>query len=111
MIYLIIIYPWITNFFCHTVDVRYHMCYISTFILMIFTQSLTRESAVRNRFLLSKWRDTLRTQSRVWPLARLATIRLDAAFWKGLPLIVHGVGPESPAFQLVNEDTNTSGEG
>ncbi|KAH8682589.1 fungal-specific transcription factor domain-containing protein [Xylariales sp. PMI_506] len=92
--------------------VRYHMCYISSFILMNFTQSLTRETAVRNKDLLSKWRNILRTQSRVWPLARLATIRLDAAFWRGLPLIVHGAGPESPAFQLIQEQyPSPSGEG
>lgn len=39
----------------------------------------------------------LRTQSRAWPLARLATIRLDAIFWKGLPSVIHGTGPDSPA--------------
>lgn len=86
-------------------DVRYHICYISSFILMNFTRSVSRESAVRNKALLIKWRNILRTQSGVWPLAKLATIRLDAALWKGLPFIVHGIGPNSPAFQLVNEET------
>lgn len=59
--------------------------------------------AVRNKALLSKWRDTLRIQARAWPLARLAAMRLDAVFWKGLSLAIHGAGPESPAIQLLKE--------
>lgn len=55
------------------------------------------EIAQQNNELLNTWRKTLRTQSRAWPLARLATIRLDAAVWKGLSLAVHGAGEDSPA--------------
>ncbi len=59
--------------------------------------------AVRNKALLSKWRDTLRIQGRAWPLARLAAMRLDAVFWKGLSSVVHGAGPDSPALVLLND--------
>ncbi|KAJ5586924.1 uncharacterized protein N7459_002689 [Penicillium hispanicum] len=82
---------------------RYQVCYLSTFILLCFAHSPSRANAEQNRSLLVKWRDTIRTQSRAWPLARLATIRLDAAFWKGLTSVVHGTGPESPAMRLLKE--------
>ncbi|EFX00605.1 fungal specific transcription factor domain containing protein [Grosmannia clavigera kw1407] len=84
--------------------VRYQLCYISSFILLSLAQSPTRDNAVRNRDLLNRWRDTLRMQARAWPLARLATIRLDAIYWKGLPAAVLGVGSESPAVQLLREN-------
>lgn len=59
--------------------------------------------AMRNKALLGKWRDTLRIQARAWPLARLAAMRLDAVFWKGLALTIHGAGPDSPAIKLLKE--------
>jgi hypothetical protein len=70
---------------------------------MSFAQSPTRSMASQNKTLLSKWRDTLRTQARAWPLARLATMRLDAVFWKGLSAVIHGTGPDSPAMALLKE--------
>lgn len=86
-----------------SLDVRYNLCYVSSFILLNFSQSTTAAIAVRNKALLSKWRDTLRIQARAWPLARLAAMRLDAVFWKGLALAIHGSGPESPAIKLLKE--------
>lgn len=70
---------------------------------MNLAQSATKEMAIRNMSLLSKWRDTLRIQGRAWPLARLATMRLDAIFWRGLSAAIHGAGPDSPAVLLVKE--------
>ncbi|RVX71310.1 hypothetical protein B0A52_04884 [Exophiala mesophila] len=91
---------------------RYQLCYISTFILMNFAQSATQEAALRNKALLSKWRDSLRSLSRAWPLAKLATMRLDAVFWKGLSAVVHGAGPDNPASRLLKEQgSQTSGQG
>lgn len=84
-------------------DVRYKLCYVSRFILLNFSQSTTKDMAVRNKALLGRWRDTLRIQARAWPLTRLATMRLDAVFWKGLVLAIHGARPESPAVQLLKE--------
>lgn len=75
---------------------------------MNLVQSPSKESATRNRILLNKWKDTLRVQSRVWPLAKLATIRLDATFWKGLSLVAHGSGPDSPATMLLKEEEGTT---
>ena len=86
-----------------TSDARYQLCYTSTLILLVLAQSSTRDNAVRSKALLDQWRDTLRTQSRAWPLAKLATIRLDAALWKGLPYIVHGAGEDSHAALLLQE--------
>lgn len=64
---------------------------------------------MRYRDLLTLWRDTLRNQARAWPLARLATIRLDAIYWKGLPAAVLGAGSESPAVLLLrDQDTRLS---
>lgn len=59
--------------------------------------------AVKNKALLDKWRDTLRIQARAWPLARLAAMRLDASFWKGISSVIHGAGPDSPAIRLLKE--------
>lgn len=70
---------------------------------MSLTQAPTADGAMRSKALLKQWRDTLRTQSRAWPLARLATIRLDAALWKGLSYIVHGSGEDSHANQLLKD--------
>lgn len=93
-------------------DVRYQLCYVSTFILMNLAQSPKHEMAVRYQTLLGKWRTTLRIQARAWPLARLATIRLDAIFWKGLSAVVHGAGPDSPAMMLLKDQgSRGSGEG
>lgn len=83
--------------------VRYQLCYVSTFILTNLAQSSTKEMAVRFMSLLSKWRDTLRIQARAWPLARLAAMRLDAIYWKGVSTVVHGAGPDSPAVLLIKE--------
>ncbi|KAB5562894.1 fungal-specific transcription factor domain protein, partial [Coniochaeta sp. 2T2.1] len=83
--------------------VRYQLCYVSTFVLTNLAQSSTKEMAVRFISLLSKWRDTLRIQARAWPLARLAAMRLDAIYWKGVSTVVHGAGPDSPAVQLIKE--------
>jgi hypothetical protein len=85
-------------------DARYHLCYISTFILLSFAQSTTREAAARYKTLLASWRDTLRIQAQAWPLARLAAMRLDAIFWKGLSSVVQGAGPDSPAVKLLQEN-------
>ncbi|KAF4124834.1 GAL4 [Geosmithia morbida] len=92
---------WYPGYFA---DVRYQLCYVSTFILLNFAQSTTEESAVRNKALLSKWRDTLRIQARSWPLARLAAVRVDAIFWKGIQPLIDGAGPESPAVRLLREE-------
>lgn len=70
---------------------------------MNLAHSATRENALRNKALLGEWRDTLRTQARAWPLARLATMRMDAVFWKGLDSAIHGVGPDSLAMMLLKE--------
>jgi hypothetical protein len=95
----------------YSLDVRYQLCYISTFILLNLAQSITPEMALRYKTLLGKWRDTLRIQARAWPLARLATMRLNAIYWKGLDTVVHGAGPESPAVMLFKEQgSRTSGE-
>jgi hypothetical protein len=75
---------------------------------MNLVQSPSKESATRNRILLSRWKDTLRVQSRAWPLAKLATIRLDATLWKGLSLVAHGSGPDSPATILLKEEETTA---
>ncbi|KAF7560280.1 hypothetical protein G7046_g3861 [Stylonectria norvegica] len=88
--------------------VRFQLCYFSGFILLNLTQSPTREIAIKCKALLSDWRDTLRTQSRSWPVAKLATIRLDAAYWKGLSLVVHGAGPDSPAVAVMREEEEAS---
>ncbi|KAH7325620.1 fungal-specific transcription factor domain-containing protein [Stachybotrys elegans] len=82
---------------------RYQLCYVSTFILLSFSQSTTREMAARYRDLLTSWRDTLRIQAQAWPLARLAAMRLDAIFWKGLLSVVEGSGSDSPAVLLLQE--------
>jgi hypothetical protein len=71
---------------------------------MNFAQSPTLELATKNRNLLNKWRDTLRNQARAWPLAKLATMRLNATYWKGLSVAVHGAGPDSPAVRLLKEE-------
>jgi hypothetical protein len=88
-------------------DVRYRLCYVPSFILMNLVQSAADHMAARNRMLLSKWRDTLRTQASAWPLARLAAVRLHAVFWKGLPSVVHAEGPDGPAFQLFRDQGST----
>ncbi|KAJ9136740.1 Fungal specific transcription factor domain protein [Pleurostoma richardsiae] len=90
--------------------VRYQLCYVSVFLLMNLAQSPTREIAARTLSLLNKWRNTLRIQARAWPLARLAAMRLDAVFWKGLSTAVHGAGPDSPAITLLREQ-NLKGSG
>jgi hypothetical protein len=77
---------------------------------MNLAQSPTREIAARTLSLLNKWRNTLRIQARAWPLARLAAMRLDAVFWKGLSTAVHGAGPDSPAITLLREQ-NLKGSG
>lgn len=82
---------------------RYLLCNISSFILLNFAQSTSNDMAIRNKDLLFKWRNTLRTQARAWPLAKLATVRLDAVFWKGLTVAVQGSGPNSPAMMLLKE--------
>ncbi|KAH8168720.1 fungal specific transcription factor domain-containing protein [Sarocladium implicatum] len=84
---------------------RYQLCYVSTLILLILAQSATTEIALRNKALLDKWRDTLRIQARAWPLARLAAMRLDASFWKGISSVIHGAGSDSPALRLLKEST------
>ncbi|EPE10945.1 fungal specific transcription factor domain protein [Ophiostoma piceae UAMH 11346] len=84
--------------------VRYQLCYISNFVLLSLAQAPTHSIATRNKALLQKWRDTLRSQARAWPLARLATIRLDAISWKGLRSVLSGAGPDSPAMQLLSND-------
>ncbi|KEY71702.1 hypothetical protein S7711_02931 [Stachybotrys chartarum IBT 7711] len=97
------------NFWPHYT--RYQLCYISTFVLLNLAQSTTNEMAVKYRALLGKWRDTLRIQAQAWPLARLAAMRLDAIFWKGLSSVVHGAGPDSPAVMLFKENgSKGSGE-
>ena len=85
------------------IDTRYQLCYVSTLILLILAQSATMDMAKRNKALLDKWRDTLRIQARAWPLARLAAMRLDASFWKGISSVIHGAGSDSPAIQLLCE--------
>jgi hypothetical protein len=57
---------------------------MSTFILLLFVKSSSMETATENKQLLEKWRSTLRTQARAWPVFKLAAIRLDAIFWAGL---------------------------
>ncbi|KUJ13709.1 uncharacterized protein LY89DRAFT_687098 [Mollisia scopiformis] len=90
---------------------RYQLCYISSLILLSFAQSPTTGIAHQNKALLGKWRNTLRAQARAWPLARLATMRLDAVFWKGLSAVIHGTGPDSPAMSLLKEqDLRVSGD-
>lgn len=92
-------------------DVRYQLCYVSTFLLLSLAQSATMDAAMRNWSLLNRWRDTLRIQARAWPLARLAAMRLDAVFWKGVSTVIHGAGPDSPAVVLLKkEGVNGSGE-
>jgi hypothetical protein len=70
---------------------------------MNFAQSPTKDVAKKNKEMLIKWRNTLRAQARAWPLAKLATMRLDATFWKGLAMAIHGTGPDSPAVSLLRE--------
>lgn len=79
---------------------------------MNLAQATTHDMAVRYQTLLNKWRSTLRIQARAWPLARLAAMRLDAIFWKGLSSVVHGAGPDSPAVMLLKaHGSKGSGEG
>jgi hypothetical protein len=75
-------------------DARYHIAYISTFILLLFVKSSSIEMATENKQLLEKWRVTLHTQVRAWPVFKLAAIRLDAIFWAGLEK-VSGLGMDS----------------
>lgn len=79
---------------------------------MNLAQSTTHDMAVKYKTLLSRWRNTLRIQARAWPLARLAAMRLDAIFWKGLSSVVHGAGSASPAVMLLKDQgSKGSGEG
>ncbi|KAH7024848.1 uncharacterized protein B0I36DRAFT_250687 [Microdochium trichocladiopsis] len=82
---------------------RFQICYVSTLLLLTLAQSGTGDIAIRNKELLDEWRDTLRMQARAWPLARLAAMRLDASFWKGIPSVIHGAGADSPALKLFEE--------
>lgn len=82
---------------------RYKLCYLSSFILLNFSHPTNNDMAVRNKVLLGKWRDILRIQALAWPLAQLAAMRLDAVFWKGLALAVHGASSDSPAMKLLSE--------
>lgn len=91
-------------------DTRYQLGYISAFILLIFAQSPTEEAASQSYALLRKWRDSLRAQARVWPLAKLAAMRLDATFWKKLSAAVHGAGQNSPAVRLLKLQSSQTSE-
>jgi hypothetical protein len=59
--------------------------------------------AKENKLLLDKWRITVRMQSRAWPVLKLAVMRLDAVFWKGIDHIVSRAGKDSPAVLLLRK--------
>lgn len=61
------------------------------------------EMVVESKQLLEKWRDTIRIQARAWPVLKLAVIRLDAVFWKGLEKSSSWVGMKSPAQILLSQ--------
>ncbi|KAK5047568.1 hypothetical protein LTR84_006665 [Exophiala bonariae] len=82
-------------------DTRYQLSYMTNFVLLLFVQSPSMAVAKENKMLLDKWRITVRMQSRAWPVLKLAVMRLDAVFWKGLDHIVTCAGKDSPAMLLL----------
>ena len=78
-------------------DTRYQLSYMTNFALLLFVQSSSMAVTRENKLLLDKWRNTVRMQSRAWPVLKLAVMRLDAVVWKGLDSIVSWAGKDSPA--------------
>ncbi|KAH8806111.1 fungal-specific transcription factor domain-containing protein [Xylogone sp. PMI_703] len=76
---------------------RYQISYITNFVLLIFVQSPTLDTAIKNKDLVEKWRNTVRFQARAWQVLKLAAMRLDAIYWKGLDKTVTWAGKGSPA--------------
>ncbi|KAG4419041.1 hypothetical protein IFR04_007817 [Cadophora malorum] len=76
---------------------RYQLSYMTNFALLLFVQSSSMAVTRENKLLLDKWRNTVRMQSRAWPVLKLAVMRLDAVVWKGLDSIVSWAGKDSPA--------------
>lgn len=52
---------------------------------------------MENRDLMIRWRNAVRFQARAWPALKLAAMRLDAVYWKGLGKTVTWAGKDSPA--------------
>lgn len=90
-------------------DTRYQLSYMSNFAMLLFVQSPTDEVARENKTLLEKWRNTIRMQSRAWPVLKLAVMRLNAIVWTGLDQIVGWAGKDSPAARLLQEQAVQKG--
>ena len=91
-------------------DTRYQLSYMTNFALLLFVQSPSMAVARENKLLLDKWRSTVRMQSRAWPVLKLAVMRLDAVFWKGLDHIVSWAGKDSPAEILLRKPLSSPAE-
>ncbi|KAJ4144221.1 hypothetical protein LMH87_003111 [Akanthomyces muscarius] len=57
---------------------------ISNFLTVLLVQAPTAENAPRAKWMLESWRQTLRYQSKAFPILRLAMARLNAFYWGGL---------------------------
>lgn len=80
---------------------------MTSFALLLFVQSPSIAAAQENKRLLDKWRSTVRMQSRAWPVLKLAVMRLDTVFWKGLDHIVNWASKDSPADILLRKPRNS----
>ncbi|KAJ5660874.1 uncharacterized protein N7484_000246 [Penicillium longicatenatum] len=57
---------------------------VTNFMMLLLVQAPTKDHAVRVKRLLDLWRETLRNQSKSFPLMNLGLVRLDGLFWAGL---------------------------
>ncbi|KAM3450760.1 hypothetical protein MY3296_005813 [Beauveria thailandica] len=57
---------------------------ISNFLTVLLVQAPTAENTPRAKWMLESWRQTLRYQSKAFPILRLAMARLNAFYWGGL---------------------------
>lgn len=62
---------------------RISFAVLSNFLTLLLVQAPSAEGARRARWMLEGWRDTLRHQSRAFPILRLAMARLNAFYWGG----------------------------
>ncbi|OAA53146.1 fungal specific transcription factor [Cordyceps fumosorosea ARSEF 2679] len=54
---------------------------VSNFLTVLLVQAPTAENTPRAKWMLESWRQTLRHQSRAFPILRLAMARLNAFYW------------------------------
>lgn len=57
---------------------------MSNFLTLLLVQAPTAENVPRAKFMLESWRQTLRHQSKAFPILRLAMARLNSFYWGGL---------------------------